>query len=150
MEDKITIKGIHTFTTCDERGRIIDQRTIENIVVTVGRSVMAQHLAGDTTYSLEITHGALGSDSTNPTNADTTLGSETARVASGSQSTSDNVAYVSFFFPAGTGTGAYEEFGNFCDGSSTPDSGQLFTHVLISGTKAASESLTVDSQYSIT
>lgn len=149
MKEKLTIKGVHTFTIRDAiTHEIKRQETVENIIVTVGRAVLSRILAGVTTYTGEITYGALGSSTTAPTNADTQLGTETNRVATTSQTYVDNVAYISFFFPSGSLIN-YEEFGNFIDGTAVANSGQLFTHVAISGSKAANESLTIDTTYTI-
>lgn len=150
-ENPITIKGVHTFTTRDAKtGKILRQETVENLVTTAGRTVLARLLSGDNTYTGEVTHGALGTSSTPVTNGDTLLGAESAgsRVATTSQTYVANQAFLSFFFPAGPVV-AYEEFGNFIDGTSTINTGQLFTHVLISGSKAATESLTIDTTYTI-
>lgn len=145
----LKIKGIHTFTTRDAKtGKVLRVEKKENIIATVGRNVLARLLAGDNTYSGQLSYGALGSSTTAPALTDTTLGAETNRVGVSSQVAVGNVAYASFFFPAGSVI-AYEEFGNFIDGSSSANTGQLFTHVLISGSKAATETLTVDSNYTI-
>lgn len=149
IEESLKIIGIHTFTIRDAvTGKIKRQKTVRNVVATVGRSVIAQRLAGDTTYTLEITHGALGTGTGTPGAGNTQLGNETDRVAVTDQVASGAVAYLSFFWPAGSSI-PYTEFGNFIDGSSSPNTGQLFTRVLMSGTKAADETLTVDTNYTI-
>jgi hypothetical protein len=150
MNDKISIVGLHTFTIRDAKtGKIKSQKTVKNIIVTAGRTVLARRLAGDTTFTGEITHGALGSGTTAPANSQTDLVAEITRVPTTSQTYVDNVAYLSFFFPAGSLV-AYEEFGNFIDGTSSPDTGEMFTRVLMSGSKAATETLTIDTTYTIT
>ncbi len=150
-EQRLKIIGRHTFTIRDVlTGAIKSKQVVENLVTTVGRSVLASLLAGDNTYSGELTHGALGSSTTTPTNADTQLGAEIvgARVAVISQIAVANESFSSFFFPDGDQID-YEEFANFIDGSLTINSGQIFSHVLISGSKAVNETLTIDSNYEI-
>ena len=69
-----------------------------------------------------------------------------------SQTFSDNIAYIDFFYTAGdfdTGViGTITEFGNFIDGTSTPDSGQMWSYIATGGwTKTSAESLFVSCQY---
>ena len=150
-DKKVNIKGIQTFTTRDkETGEILRQQVRENIVTTLGREMLARRMAGNTTYTGAVDYGALGTDTTVPANTDTTLGSESTRVTVTSQDFAENIAYISFFFPAPAADIGYEEFGNFVDGGAGADTGQMFSHVLISGTIATTETLTVDCQYTIT
>jgi aminoglycoside phosphotransferase len=123
---------------------------VRNIVVTVGRSVLAQRLANTTTYTGTINYGALGSSSTAVTNADTQLGTEVFRKIVASASYTNNVAFIDFFYAKADTNGTYQEFGTFIDGSGSANSGQMFTHTLTGGwTKSSSESMTVSCQYSI-
>src|SRR5690606_26003657 len=122
--------------------------TVENIIVTTGRSVIAQRLANDTTYTGILNYGALGDDATTPDNSDTTLTNEVFRKVVASASSTDNIAFVDFFYSQADTNGTYEEFGTFIDGTGSADTGQLFTHALTGGwTKTASESMTVSCQY---
>ena len=120
-----------------------------NLIVTVGRSVLAQRLANVTTYSGVINYGALGTSQTPPANSDTQLGAEVYRKTVASATYSNNIAYISFFYTAAETSGNYKEFGTFIDGSATPNSGKLFTHVAVDWTKTTSETLTVDVTYTI-
>jgi hypothetical protein len=148
-EDHLKIIGIHTFTIRDAKtGKVKRKKTVKNVVCTVGRNVLARLLAGDNTYTGEITYGALGQGTATPATSDTQLGNEVDRVAVSSQVASGVIAYLSFFWPAGSEI-TYTEFGNFIDGTSSADTGQLFTRVLMSGTKSATETLTIDSNYTI-
>jgi len=122
---------------------------IKNIVVTVGRSILAQRLANTTTYTGTINYGALGSSSTAVANADTQLGTEVFRKVVASASYTNNVAFIDFFFAKADTNGTYQEFGTFIDATGTANSGQMFTHALTGGwTKSSSESMTVSCQYS--
>ena len=121
-----------------------------NIIVTAGRTVFARLLSGDATYSGEINYGALGSDATAVTNADTVLGTEVYRKIASSQTYDENICYVDFFYSASDTDGTYEEFGNFIDGAAGADTGQLFSHMITgSWVKTNTESLFVSCQYSI-
>jgi len=120
-----------------------------NLICTVGRSVLAQRLANTTTYSGIINYGALGTSETPPANSDTQLGAEVFRKTVASATYQDNVAYISFFYTAAETSGTYKEFGTFIDGTATPNSGKLFTHVAVNWTKTTSETLTVDVTYTI-
>lgn len=123
---------------------------LSNLIVTVGRAAVAQRLTGDTTYTTIINYGALGTDNTAVANGDTTLGTEVFRKTRASESTSDNVAFIDFFYSKSDTNGTYEEFGTFIDGTASADSGQMFTHALTGGwTKTASESMTVAVQYTV-
>lgn len=123
-----------------------------NIIVTVGRAVLAERLAGGTTYSGEINYGALGTGvAPSPANGDTTLDTEAFRKLAASQTFSDNIAYVDFFYTASDTSGTFTEFGNFIDGLAGVDTGQLFSYIATGGwVKSGSESLFVSCQYTIT
>lgn len=119
-----------------------------NIVVTVGRSVIAQRLANVTTYTGIVNYGALGTSSTAVANADTQLGTEVFRKLVASASYTTNVAFVDFFYTAADTNGTYQEFGTFIDGSGSANTGQLFSHVLTGGwVKSSSQSMSVNTQY---
>jgi len=132
---------------------LVEQKTVINIVPTIGRTVLARWLIGDNTYSADtgINYGALGNDNTTPVNADTVLGNETYRKAISSVAYSNNIAYLSMFYTATEVTGTFEEAGLFIVGTGTIDTGQLFSHFL-TGTiaKSSTETLTVQSTFTIT
>lgn len=118
---------------------------IENVTTTVGRSVLAQRLGGDTTYTGTVNYTALGSDNTAAAVGDATLGTEVYRKALTSGTDSSNVAYLETFFTASETSGTYEEYGMFIDGTGSADSGQLFNRFVQSVTKSATETLNVQS-----
>lgn len=129
---------------------LVREYKITNLITTVGRATIAQRLANDTTYTGIINYGALGSDNTAVTNADTTLGTEVFRKVVASASDSDNVAFIDFFYSKADTNGTYEEFGTFIDGTGSADTGQMFTHALTGGwVKTANESMTVSCTYTI-
>lgn len=123
----------------------------DNLIVTVGRGALAKLLANDTPSSGVINYGALGDSATAATNGNTTLNNEVYRKVVASASTSNNIAFVDFFYAKADTNGTYEEFGSFIDGTGSVDTGVMFTHLITGGwTKAATESMTVACQYTIT
>lgn len=122
-----------------------------NIVVTMGRNVLARLLTGDTTYSGQINYGALGTSSTAVSNADTQLGTEVYRKLFASHTTDgNNVAYVDFFYAATDWSGTANEFGNVIDGTASANTGRMFSHILTGGwTKTSLQSLFISCQYTL-
>lgn len=117
----------------------------DNLIPTVGRTLIADNLTNASPDNdPRINYVALGSNATAPANGDTTLGTEVYRNAIASQTNASNVAYFTGFFDATETTGTYAEAGIFADGTASADSGILFSHVAISITKSASETLTID------
>jgi len=113
--ESVTIRGNLEVALYDESGAIKDSRKVNNLVVAVGKDLIASRLVGNT---LAIpSHMALGSSSTAAATSQTALGSELGRVSLDSTSrTSNTVSYVATF-PAGTGTGTVQEAGIFNDGT---------------------------------
>jgi hypothetical protein len=117
-----------------------------NLCPTSGRSVLAQRLAGVTTYTGIINYLLLGSGTATPANGDTQLGTEVYRQVLSDLSYVNNVAYLSCFIVAGTATGTHTEAGLVIDGAAGANTGQLFSHVLLSPSivKGALSSLSLD------
>lgn len=132
-------------------GALLQVASKSNIVVTRGRAVLAELLSGGATYTGEINYGALGTAvSPSPVNGSTQLGTEVFRKLASSQTFSDNIAYVDFFYTAGDTNGTYTEFGNFIDGTGSANSGRLFSYIATGGwVKTNLESLFVSCQYTI-
>jgi hypothetical protein len=129
---------------------MVKEEVVKNLVVTVGRSVLAQRLANTTTYTGVINYGALGSSSTAVTNADTQCNTEVFRKVVASASFTTNVAFIDFFYSKADTNGTYNEFGTFIDGSAGANTGQMFTHTLTGGwVKTSSQSMTVSCQYTL-
>lgn len=124
---------------------IVNQIVVENITTTVGRSVLAQRLAGITTYTGIVNYGALGTSNAAPAVGNTTLGTETYRKALSSGTYSSNIAYLENFYTASEVTGTFEEYGFFIDGNGSANTGQLFNRFTSTVIKSATESLNVQS-----
>ena len=120
-----------------------------NLVATVGREVFARRLAGDVTYTGEITFGALGNGATPSfTSSDTQLNNEVGRKAVSDSAYDSNTAYIDFFFASGDiADGTYTEWGTFIDGTITADSGQAFS--LSAKSIVKSGSIYISSRYVI-
>jgi len=123
----------------------VEELIIENITTTVGRSVLAARLGGDTTYTGIVNYTALGNGATAPVVGDATLDNETYRKALSSGTDASNVAYLETFFTATETSGTYEEYGMFIDGTGTVDTGQLFNRFTSTVTKSVTETLNVQS-----
>jgi len=125
----------------------------ENIIPTVGRTMIANNLAvsaaDDDPF---INYTALGTDDTAVADGQTTLIAETYRKTTASGTNADNVAYVSAFYTAAEVDGTFYEAGLFCDATAAADDGILFSRVLLNAptglAKSVTETLTID--YTIT
>lgn len=123
----------------------VETTIIENIVPTVGRTMIANNLTDSTPdNSMLANYIALGSGTNTPANGDTTLQTETYRNAVASRTNASNVAYITGFFSAVETSGTYREAGIFCNGTGSANTGVLLSRVAINVTKSASETLTID------
>ncbi len=110
-KDTIEMKGNLTVTLFDEQGNVKDERAIKNLVVSAGKTFIASRMVG--TSQAIMTHMAIGTGTTTPAVAQTTLTTEAGRVTLASSSSSSNAVTYTATFPAGTGTGAITEAGIF-------------------------------------
>ncbi len=110
-KDTIEMKGNLTITLFDEQGNVKDERAIKNLVVSAGKTFIASRMVG--TSQAIMTHMAIGTGTTTPAVAQTTLTTEAGRVTLASSSSSSNAVTYTATFPAGTGTGAITEAGIF-------------------------------------
>jgi len=139
--------GIWRFTIRDAvTGRIKRVQTYRNLLPTVGRAAIANHLTSATPSpaALRINKTALGTGVTAPANGDTQLQTETFRKDTASATNSNNVGFVTAFYTAPEVSGTFREAGLFINGTATVNSGTLFSRVAINITKTASETLTID------
>lgn len=114
--DNINVTGDITAILYDEFGNVKDRLDVHNLVVTIGKNIIASRLVG--TASAVVSHMAVGSGTTAPSAAQTALTTEMTRVAISTGTASGNVAtYVATFGP-GVGTGSINECGLF--NSATP------------------------------
>ena len=116
FKDSVSVKGKLQILVLDDQGVEKDQRLVDNLVVAVGKDVIASRLIGNTLPVFS--HMAIGSANVVPTTSQTTLGSELGRVTLDSVLRTANAISYAATFPAGTGTGTLTEAGIFNDGSS--------------------------------
>ena len=105
--ESVSIKGNLEVILLDEKGIQKDYRKIDNLVVAVGKQVIAARLIGNTIAIPS--HMAVGSDATAAATGQTALGGELGRVVFDSTARTSNVLTYVATFPAGTGTGALTE-----------------------------------------
>lgn len=149
----LVLKGVWKFTIRDAKtGKIKRVYTYDNLIPTAGRSKIAEALAGDLAAiaDIEINKTALGTGGTAPANGDTTLETETFRKDVASATFSSNQLFITAFYTAPEVSGTFAEAGVFIKGTASPDTGTLFSRVLISITKSLSETLTIDYTTTIT
>lgn len=109
--ESVQVKGNLSVVLYDHSGTVKDTRKIDNLVVAVGKEVIAARLVGNTIAVPS--HMAVGDSSTAASTSQTALGNELGRVALDSSSRTSNVLTYVATFPAGTGTGALTEAGIF-------------------------------------
>lgn len=115
INENIKANGELLIILKDQHGNVKQQLTTPNLVVTVGKSVIASRLTGSSTAVMS--HMALGTGSSAPVAANTTLDSEivggrVALVTVGGTAVNNEVTYTTTF-GAGIGTGAIVEAGIF-------------------------------------
>jgi hypothetical protein len=107
--ESVKVKGNLEVLLLDENGIKKDYRKVDNLVVAVGKDVIAARLLGNTLAVMS--HMAVGTSATAAATSQTALGAEIGRVALDSSArTSNTLTYIATF-PAGTGTGSLAEAG---------------------------------------
>jgi len=89
-------------------GKIKEDKTVPNVVVTTGKTFIAARMVGTPTA---MSHMAIGSGTNDPVVGDTTLQTELGRVSLTSSASAGAVVTYIASFGAGTGTGAVTEAG---------------------------------------
>lgn len=109
--ENVAVKGSLKIHRYNEDNTLVEERSVNNLIVAVGKEVIAARLVGNTLPLFS--HMAIGSSNTAATTAQTTLGTELGRVTLDSSTRTTNaIAYIATF-PAGTGTGTITEAGIF-------------------------------------
>ena len=111
--ESIALKGKVNIIHLDQFGNKKDERNIDNLVVTAGKTVIASRMAGNTTALM--TRMGVGTSSSTAVIGDTSLGAAIAAgnvVLDSTTASTNTITYVATF-PAGTGTGAVVEAGIF-------------------------------------
>ncbi len=138
LTESINIKGNLEVVLLDEMGLQKDYRKVNNLVVAVGKDVIAARLLGNTVAVMS--HMAVGSSATAAASSQTALGSELGRVALDTSTRASNTITYVATFPAGTGTGSIAEAGILNDSSA----GNLLCRTTFSTvTKAAGDTIVI-------
>ena len=125
-------------------GKVKQEHTNHNLVVTVGKSYLCTWLTAATQSTPFMDYVALGTSNSGPTSGDTALGAELSgggysRVA-GTLTSASNVWTNTATFSPGNGTGAIQEAGLF----SASTSGTMFAHQTFSVyNKAAGDTMII-------
>jgi len=96
ITDDVRMKGRLAIVVTAPDGSVKSEQTVDNLVVTTGKNFVASRMAG--TSSSVMSHMAIGTGSTAAAAANTTLGTESARVSLTSTTNNNNdVVYVATF-----------------------------------------------------
>lgn len=137
IEETVKATGEVQIKLFNADGSVKEEKTIKNLVVTVGKTWIAARMVGTPTA---MSHMAIGSGTTAAAAGDTTLGTSLGRVALTSSTSSGAVATFVASFGAGTGTGAVTEAGIFNDVTA----GTMLCHTVFSVVnKGASDGMTI-------
>jgi hypothetical protein len=115
IKDNVTATGKLSVLLKDENGTVKQQLDIKNLVVTVGKNLIASRLSANTEPVMS--HIAVGTNTASPVIGNTALGAEivgsrtSLTVPGGSRV--DNTITYNVSLPAGVGTGAITEAGIF-------------------------------------
>jgi len=138
LNDTIQLTGLLNITLVNEAGVVIEDRTIDNLVVTTGKNYVASRMKDATATAM--THMAIGTGATAAAAGNTALETESGRVALASTNVSNNVVTYTATFAAGTGTGSLREAGILNANSG----GTLLCRTVYDTiTKSAGDSLTI-------
>lgn len=129
------------------------QKNLIMLGTNTGKSLILQRLAGNNTYSLNITHLDIGTGSTAPAVSDTALTAAVARASTTVATIVGATLSLQFFLTdAELANGSYNEIGTFVDGSAGLGTGKIFNHALFGTTyvKATGEDTTIQVDFSLT
>lgn len=142
MNDSVKIVGNLKIVKKDKDNKIVETRSIPNLVVNAGKAYIAAKLVDNPSSNVPNSM-ALGSDATAAAAGQTALLSELGRVKEGNFSNviSSNTITFTGVFGGGVATGSVAEAGIF----DSPDAGgtMLCRTVFSAITKGASDSITV-------
>lgn len=140
MDDFMGIKGRLQLELRNAAGELVHYYETDNLVVTAGKTVIAERLALSSPTHAAMTHMGAGTGATAAAAGDTALQTQLARVALASATPVTNVVTYIASFPAGTATGSITEAGLF-NASSSGD--MLARSVFGAVVKGSSDSLTI-------
>lgn len=148
INDSIKATGALCVILKDEHGNIKYENTMKNLVVTVGKALIASRLAGDTPLARPDIM-AIGTGTVGAVTGDTNLGTEVARVVCTSVTPAANTITYSATFAPGVATAALTEAGLFT-GTTTPGNGTLLSRtVFLPVNKNSGDTLVINWQITI-
>lgn len=139
FEETIKATGQLEVLLKDAFGNVKERRFVKNLVVTVGKNLIASRLVN--AAEAVPSHMAIGDDNTAAAAGQTTLSNELARVALGGTARTNNTITYSATFPDTVGTGVIVEAGIF---NATPAGVMLCRTVFAEVNKEASDVLTIN------
>jgi hypothetical protein len=113
MEEQMKLKGRFLVELLGEDGKRKDLRIVENVVVTVGKTYLANWLTAATQSGYFMQYIGLGTGTTAAAAGDTTLQTELSTRVAGTLSNTTNVWQNVASFGPGVDTGAITESGIF-------------------------------------
>ncbi len=136
LREKVSITGTLKITLTGPDGKVKEERLIENLVVSSGKSAISSRLGGTATAAM--THMGVGTNSTAPAATDVALGTELVKVGLTTTVITNNTIAYTCTFGAGVGTGALVEAGMF-NGTTAAAGGLSYTRsgAIITVTKAS-------------
>lgn len=113
ITDSLHTSGTISLVLTGPNGEVKSSQTVPNLIVTSGKNFSALRMSGTTAGVMS--HMAVGTSSSAPIPANTTLGTEIGRVAlvTAGGVVSDNIISHSGVFGPGVGTGPITEAGIF-------------------------------------
>lgn len=113
LNDKVKMTGHFWVRLLDEQGSIKEEREVNNVVVTVGKTYLANWLTAATQSNYFMRYIALGTGTTPASASDTALETELSTRVAGTLSNASNVWQNVASFGPGVNTGAVTESGIF-------------------------------------
>lgn len=115
IHETVKLSGHINFKLFDETGKLKEERSIKNVVVTVGKAYLANWLTAATQSGPFMSYIGLGTGSNVATIADTALQTELPTRVQGTLSNISNVWQNQVSFGPGINTGSISESGIFSD-----------------------------------
>lgn len=146
INDTIKPNGALTIILKDKFGNIKTQRTIKNLIVNSGKTLIAERLAGNTTTAPNIM--AVGTGVTPATVLQVGMSNETTRIQA-SVTVANNIITYSSSFPPGVATDQLSEAAIF-SGTLTIGSGIMLNRVVfLPINKAEEDTLVINWQVTV-
>ncbi len=134
IKEYVKTKDISKIQAHLDSGKIIEMNEKHNIIVNLGLEELIKSITNERTTAPYINYCLLGTGTPNAVPGSTKLVNETFRRLAMSRSHDHNVAYIDVFIAAADcANTTYTEFGNVIDGTSTKDTGILFSYIATGG-----------------